>query len=459
MTDPSALQIFFCKPPVPGRVKTRLASFVGGDFACEIYKHLLSSTLDRFRNREYVLYSADAGGISLFRDLARPGARIEIQEGSDLGSRMAHALFREGRADDAARSVILCGVDIPGYSTDLADESAQLLATNDVVLGPAADGGYYLIGFSAGTMARLASRDDCKNLFAGMTWSEPTVFEEQKRRLAAAGFSIGILPVLSDVDTPDDLLRLRLEYDLPFPDIRAVLPVLNERDTLSGVLSDLVSSRMFNEIICADNGSTDGSVEIAASHGVRITSCLERGYGAACLTALDDIRSRGGCDIVLFLDADGSDDPGALTELLSPVIRGDADMVLGVRAEVPEEPGAVPPHARFGNLLACTLIRIFYRHTYHDLGPFRALRWSALEQMEMDDRNFGWTVQMQVRALQTGARVREVPVRARRRRGGKSKVSTTVRGSFRAGWVIISTIFRELWRNHERRKGEAENIR
>ncbi len=459
MTDPAPVQIFFCKPPLHGRVKTRLAPLLGEAGACEIYKRLLADTLARFHDRPYVLYSAEKENADLFQEFLRPGSRVEVQMGGDLGARMAHAIFREARigGDKDLRDVLLSGVDIPGYTTSTADAARALLLSHDAVLGPARDGGYYLIGFSARALRRFADEEGFHRLFARIPWSTNSVFEEQEARLRDAGLSIGHLPMLDDIDTPADFLRLRRDAGLPFPDIRAVLPVLNEQETLPRVLSDLQESGMLEEIICADNGSTDGSPRIAVNHRARLTICTEPGYGATCLTALADIRERGGCDIVLFSDADGSDDPDALAGLLSPILSGAADIVLGVRTEAPGEEGAVPPHARFGNLLACTLIRIFYGHLYHDLGPFRAVRWTALEQLQMDDRNFGWTVQMQVRALQTGLSIREVPVRARRRRGGRSKVSTTVRGSFRAGWVIITTIFRELRRNHGRRKGKAED--
>ncbi|HKO58344.1 MAG TPA: glycosyltransferase family 2 protein, partial [Thermoanaerobaculia bacterium] len=163
----------------------------------------------------------------------------------------------------------------------------------------------------------------------------------------------------------------------------------------------------------------------------------ERGYGAACAGALT--RLRHDIEIVLFMDADGSDDPAEIGAVLTPILEGRADLVIGSRQFV--ERGALTPQQRFGNWLATRLIRLIYRHRYTDLGPFRAVRRELLDRIRMRDRRYGWTVEMQVRALQLGARVAEVPVHYRRR-VGKSKISGTVTGVIKAGWWIIYTIFK-----------------
>jgi hypothetical protein len=165
----------------------------------------------------------------------------------------------------------------------------------------------------------------------------------------------------------------------------------------------------------------------------------ERGYGAACAGALR--RLAADVDIVVFMDADGSDDPAEIMRLVEPIAQNHADLVIGSRALGTIEPGALTPQQRFGNWLATRLIARIYRHRYTDLGPFRAIRRDLLDRIGMRDRRYGWTVEMQIRALQLDARVVEVPV-TYRRRVGKSKISGTLTGVLKAGWWILYTIFR-----------------
>ena len=148
--------------------------------------------------------------------------------------------------------------------------------------------------------------------------------------------------------------------------------------------------------------------------------------------------------MVLFLDADGSDDLTELDEILARTVSGNFDLCIGARVSKLAERGALLPHARFGNWLATTLISFFWGFRYHDLGPLRAIRWSALEKLEMDDPDFGWTVQMQVRALKKKLRITELPVAYRKRSFGQSKVSASLINSLKAGYVILKVIFQEL---------------
>lgn len=157
----------------------------------------------------------------------------------------------------------------------------------------------------------------------------------------------------------------------------------------------------------------------------------------------------------MFLDADFSDDPTEMTRLLDPIVHDEADLVIGSRVLGCAEPGALTPQQRFGNALACRLMRWLYGAEFTDLGPFRAIRYDALQRLQMDDWNFGWTVQMQIRAARLGLRSREVPV-SYRRRVGKSKISGTVRGVVLAGTKIISTIFLELRRSRPGVAGGAD---
>jgi len=196
-------------------------------------------------------------------------------------------------------------------------------------------------------------------------------------------------------------------------------------------------------VVVCDNGSSDGTAEVARSRGAVVVRESRRGYGAACLRALDALRADPP-DAVLFLDADGSDDPAEAEALLAPLVSGRADLVIGSRTLGRREPGALTLQARFGNALATRLMEWIYGVRWTDLGPFRAVRWEALERLGMRDRDFGWTVEMQVKAARAGLRGVEVPVRYRRRIG-RSKISGTVTGAVRAGAKILATIAREAF--------------
>ncbi|MCH6554317.1 MAG: glycosyltransferase [Acidobacteria bacterium] len=223
--------------------------------------------------------------------------------------------------------------------------------------------------------------------------------------------------------------------------IAAVLPALNEEQALAQVLKDLPRS-LFTSVIVADNGSTDRTAEVARAGGAQVVSEPRRGYGRACLAALAALPAE--IEIVVFLDADASDNPSEAVRLVEPILRGEADLVIGSRARGHAQPGSLFLTQRVGNRLAVGLIRLLYGHRYTDLGPFRAIRRSSLKQLEMSDLNFGWTAEMQVKALKCGLRVEEVPV-SYRRRIGRSKISGTVRGATLAALKIAWTIFRLRW--------------
>lgn len=220
--------------------------------------------------------------------------------------------------------------------------------------------------------------------------------------------------------------------------VGVVIPVFNERRSLPLVVADLPRDRVA-EIVVVDNGSTDDTASVARELPVRLVREERRGYGSACLAGIDALKSLPP-EVVVFLDGDYSDHPEELPLLLDGIAAG-ADLVIGSRMLGSREPGALLPQARFGNALACSLIRLLFGHRYTDLGPFRAIRWGALERLGMNDRDFGWTVEMQVKALREGLRVAEVPV-SYRRRVGVSKISGTLSGAFRAGSKILRTIVR-----------------
>ena len=219
--------------------------------------------------------------------------------------------------------------------------------------------------------------------------------------------------------------------------VSVVIPVFNERDSLPLVVRDIPAA--VSEIVVVDNASTDGTESVARLLPVRLIREERRGYGSACLAGVAVLRPDPP-DVLVFLDGDYSDHPEEMPLLLNAIEQG-ADLVIGSRTLGRAEAGALLPQARFGNRLACWLILLLYGYRYTDLGPFRAVRWSAYERLGMEDTNFGWTCEMQVKALRKGLKVAEVPV-SYRRRVGVSKITGTVSGTLRAGYKILLTIFR-----------------
>jgi glycosyltransferase involved in cell wall biosynthesis len=222
------------------------------------------------------------------------------------------------------------------------------------------------------------------------------------------------------------------------PRVAVIIPVFNERDSLPLVVADIPRDRV-DEILVVDNGSTDETGSVARGLPVRLVREDRRGYGSACLAGIAALEAAPP-DIVVFLDGDYSDHPEEMPLLLDAIAKG-GDLAIGSRILGSREPGALLPQARFGNLLACSLIRLLYRHRFTDLGPFRAIRWDALERLRMEDRDFGWTVEMQIKAVRNGLAIVEVPV-SYRRRVGVSKITGTVSGTIRAGAKILWTIAR-----------------
>ena len=225
-------------------------------------------------------------------------------------------------------------------------------------------------------------------------------------------------------------------------DIAVIVPALNEQQALPLVLREIPRSSV-RRVIVADNGSTDRTAEVARQNGAEVVHESERGYGAACLKALAHLAADPP-DIVVFLDGDYSDHPSELPSLIDPILAGDADMVIGSRARGRRERGALSPQQQIGNAIACRALRLLYGVRYTDLGPFRAIRWQTLQALGMRDRNYGWTVEMQIKAARRGVAYREVPV-SYRQRIGVSKVSGTVRGSVSAGAKILWLLGRYAW--------------
>lgn len=221
--------------------------------------------------------------------------------------------------------------------------------------------------------------------------------------------------------------------------IVVVIPALNEERSLPRVLAE-IPRPLVEEVVVADNGSKDKTADVARAGGATVVCEPRSGYGRACLAGLQALASSPP-DIVVFVDADYSDRPAEMPALLDPILAGRADLVIGSRILGKREPGALAPHARWGNWLATWLIRLLYGKRFTDLGPFRAIRYETLLALNMQDRDYGWTAEMQAKAARAGVSSLEVPV-SYHRRVGKSKITGTVKGTVLAGWKIITTILR-----------------
>lgn len=228
--------------------------------------------------------------------------------------------------------------------------------------------------------------------------------------------------------------------------VAVVIPALDEEESIGRVLDAIpvsfAAGHSSVSVVVVDNGSRDATAAIASARGAIVVSEPIRGYGRACLRGLEACRELGPPRVVCFIDADLSDDPSEMGRVVGPILAGRADLVVGSRTLGENDPGALLPHARFGNMLATFLMRVLFGARYTDLGPFRAITWSALERIGMRDQDFGWTVEMQVRGARAHLRHAEVPVRYRKRGGGRSKISGTIKGTVLAGWKILSTIAR-----------------
>ena len=222
--------------------------------------------------------------------------------------------------------------------------------------------------------------------------------------------------------------------------ISVIIPAFNEEDSLPLVLKDLPKNSLL-EIIVVDNGSTDATSKIAEENGARVVFESRFGYGSACLKGIAELNDP---DIVVFIDGDYSDYPEEIDKLLQPILKEEKDFVLGSRMIYSKSRMALLPQARFGNRLAVFLMRLcFGGYQYTDLGPFRAIRYDSLRAIEMRDTNFGWTVEMQIKAIKQNLRILEIPVKYRYRIG-VSKITGTISGTFKAGLKIVYTIFRHL---------------
>lgn len=221
-----------------------------------------------------------------------------------------------------------------------------------------------------------------------------------------------------------------------------VIPALNEEDTIEGVLAEIPSNAV-DRVIVVDNGSTDRTSELARQSSADVVREERRGYGSACFAGF---RSAVEANIIVFMDGDGADNPAHIPELTRPIEEGRADLVIGSRERGQAEPGALRIQARAGNWLAAQLMRLLYGLRVTDLGPFRAIRREVLEALDMQEMTYGWPTEMMVKAARRGYRVLEIPVDYRKRAGGRSKISGTIRGTLLAGYFILGTTIKHAWK-------------
>lgn len=222
--------------------------------------------------------------------------------------------------------------------------------------------------------------------------------------------------------------------------VSVIIPALNEEDPIVDVVQAVLATGIPGEVIVVDNGSTDRTADRAGQAGARVVAEPQRGYGRACRAGVNAISSA--CEIIVFLDGDGSDCPEFMSQLIRPILAKTHDFVIGSRTRGKREPGSMNFTQIASGYLAGFLLRLLYGVRFTDMSPFRAIRPATLRQMGMREQTYGWNLEMQMRVARAGLRVLEIPVSHRCRTGGQSKVSGTLRGTFVAGTRIIATLLR-----------------
>ena len=217
-----------------------------------------------------------------------------------------------------------------------------------------------------------------------------------------------------------------------------IIPALNEEKSIGSVIKSI--PKIYREVIVVDNGSSDDTSKVALENGAKVILEKKKGYGYACLKGINFLK-KNPPDILVFLDGDYSDYPEEINKIIEPIIKKKVDFVVGSRIKSLREKGSMMPQQIFGNRLACFLMSLLYKSNFTDLGPFRAIKWKTLDALNMTDKTYGWTVEMQLKVLKSNIAYSEIPVKYRKRIG-YSKVSGTIKGSFLAGLKIINWILK-----------------
>ncbi|MEM7340826.1 MAG: TIGR04282 family arsenosugar biosynthesis glycosyltransferase [Actinomycetota bacterium] len=442
------------KWPEPGRTKTRLAPAVGAEAASDLARAFLLDAVHTVAQADLqpvIAVSPPEAGADF---AALLGAIDQItQVGTDLGARLDHVI--SNALARGHRPVMAINADSPTLPPSRLIEACAALERNevDVVLGPAEDGGYYLIGVTEPPGA----------LVTEVTMSTPDVLTDTLAIAADRGLRVRLLEPWFDVDEPCDLDRLRAELSSTSADaadtapatravladqrtiphrvgsVAAVIPALNEEGAIAAVVRRSAAAGA-ETVIVVDNGSTDATAHEAGTAGAVVVTEGRRGYGYACAAGAA-AASAASADVVVFLDGDGSSPPEELPALLKAVEAGN-DLVLGSRTEGHIAAGAMPLHQRLGNWGSAWLMRLLFGVRVTDLGPFRAIRTEVLDSLGMEQMTYGWPTEMTVKAARAGYAVTEVPASWLPRTTGRSKVSGTLRGSVLAARYIVGTTLR-----------------
>lgn len=226
--------------------------------------------------------------------------------------------------------------------------------------------------------------------------------------------------------------------------ISVIIPAFNEESSIAKVIN-AIPKNLIDEIVVVNNNSTDRTAETAGREGAKVVNETVPGYGSACLKGIEYLKTKMPA-IVVFIDGDFADDPSEMELILNPILNENYDFVLGSRILGNKEKGALPFQSRIGSIIAGNLIKLFWGRFYSDLGPFRAIKFDKLLELNMRDKNFGWTVEMQIKAVKNNLKIKEVPV-SYRKRIGKSKITGTVKGTVMAGVIILKTIFSEKFKS------------
>ena len=490
--DSSRALVIFARYPMLGMGKTRLAAGLGDEATLQLYEAMLGDTAWTggrvARCRCLAALTGLPGEISAPRDpLGRdPFARYALseQQGDDFGTRLGAAM--ELAVAESGGPALLLGADSPEISDSVLELAFVSLEERDVVIGPASDGGYYLIGM----------RVYHPSLFQDINWSTETVAAETEAAAHALGLTTTRLETLSDLDYLEDLRNLAarrrsawadagvpspcpatdgwLRGELPgqggvpptlgeggeqmsevneIPDriqealnhTVAIIPVWNEEEGIGDVLADI--PRGVTPIV-VDNGSTDGTIPIVEATGAILIHETKRGYGNVCMAGIRAIPEKAPqTRYVVFIDGDHADHPEDLPDMMRYLVDDEADMVLASRISGVREPGALPLQSRFAIWYARRLLLRLYFVRFTDIGPFRVMPLEVLHRLNMVDPTWGWTVEMQAKGARLRLRMKEVPGRYRKR-PGDSKISgafwTAIKTGLKMLYVVLKWRFKRL---------------